>query len=307
MRIEMPSLRKRTASFSALLVAIVWLQGSWAQDANYAPGARHRIQLAASLAGVVDRVGHNVLHRPVALAEGLRHWIDRTYAYGSTQFNTRPVHLGVEFVNARETPVFAAKAGRVIFAGSDTATRLGPRQDYYGNVVMLAHQVFSLAGRQVFTLYGHLEQVNVEAGQLVEDMDHIGTVGASGIAIGPHLHFEVRVGEPYDYRQTRNPELWLQHYLDSGMIVGSLRNQHGGLAYGRRITVRSEAVRREVFTYASALAKGDPVWRENFVVADLPAGKYEIVHLDDKGRVAIRDYVTVEAYRSTYVEIVLRE
>ncbi|MCY3832135.1 MAG: M23 family metallopeptidase [Chloroflexi bacterium] len=303
----MPLFRKAARGLSILFLTWLGILGPSAQDEIQAPGARHLTQPGATQTRVVERVEHNVLHRPIALADDKNHWIDRTYAYGSTQFNSRPVHLGVEFVNARETPVFAAKAGRVIFAGSDASLQLGPQVDYYGNVVVLAHELYSLAGRQIFTLYGHLERVNVQAGQLLADMDQIGTVGSSGVAIGPHLHFEVRAGDPYSYRQTRNPELWLQHYVDSGMIVGSLRHQNGEPIYGRRVTIRSEAGSRDVFTYASALANGDPVWRENFVVADLPAGNYEIVHLDDKGLVVFRDGVRVDAYRTTFVEIVLPE
>jgi len=301
----MPQICKRTCSLFVLLLALLLAPAIYAQDAAGRPAAGHQIQPAATLFGAIERVEHNVLHRPIALADDRNHWIDRTYAYGSTQFNSRPVHLGVEFVNARETPVIAAKAGRVIFAGSDAETLLGPQLDYYGNAVLLAHDLYSLAGRRIFTLYGHLEQVSVESGQMVEDMEQIGLVGSSGVAIGPHLHFEVRVGEPFDYRQTRNPELWLQHYIDNGMVVGSLRDQDGEPIHGRRIVLRSDAVNRDVFTYASALANGDPVWRENFVAADLPAGNYEIVLLDEKGLVVFRDSVAVEAYRTAFVEILL--
>ena len=168
---------------------------------------------------------HNILHRPIELSDDNIHWVDRTYTYGGTQLNTRAVHLGVEFVNPRDTPLYAAKSGRVVFAGDDSTTLLGPDLDYYGNVVVVAHELTSLAGRQIFTLYGHLHEVDVASGQMVDDLDRIGLIGATGVAIGPHLHFEVRVADPFDYRMTRNPELWLQHYVDRGMIVGSIRNQ----------------------------------------------------------------------------------
>ncbi len=46
--------------------------------------------------------------------------------------------------------------------------------------------------------------------------DEIGMVGATGIALGPHLHFEVRVGNPFDFGATRNPELWLRPFRDYG-------------------------------------------------------------------------------------------
>ena len=234
------------------------------QDSTATHDASHQIQLTATAIAAIEPVEHNLLHRPIELSDDKAHWIDRTYAYGSTQLNARPVHLGVEFVNERETPVFAAKAGRVVFAGDDSEMLLGPQLDYYGNVIVLAHDLYSLSGRRIFTLYGHLEQVDVRSGQVVEDLDRLGSVGSSGVAIGPHLHFEVRVSDPFDYRQTRNPELWLQHYVDRGMIVGSLRDQDGQPIFGRRLTIRSDSMSRDVFTYASEVVNGDPVWRENF-------------------------------------------
>ncbi len=253
----------------------------------------------------VIAIEHNILHRPIALADDKVHWVDRTYLYGSTQLGQRPAHLGVEFVNPRETPVYAAKAGRVVFADADSSTMLGPQLDYYGNAVVLAHDIQSLDGAQVFTLYAHLETIAVEAGQRVDDLDLVGRIGSSGVAIGPHLHFEVRVTDPFDYRQTRNPELWLQHYVGRGMLIGSLRDAAGDPVAGRRITVRSEEAQREVYSYAADPVNADPVWDENFVVGDLEAGEYEVIVLDATGNIGYRAKVMIDAYRSSVIQIVL--
>lgn len=264
-------------------------------------------QLTATAIAGIEPAEHNILHRPIELSSEYTHWVDRTYAYGSTQLRTRAVHLGVEFVNARNTPVYAAKAGVVVFAGADSATLLGPQLNYYGNVVVLAHNLYSLAGRQIFTLYGHLEAITVEAGQQVDDLDRLGRIGSSGVAIGPHLHFEVRVDDPFDYRMTRNPELWLQHYVDRGMIIGAVRDAAGEPIFGKRVAVRSVETNRDVFTYGSDAVNADPVWRENFSLGDLPAGEYQLVVLDDSGTVAYDTIVTVEPYRTTFVDIVLED
>ena len=213
----------------------------------------------------------------------------------------------MEFVNRRDTPVYAAKAGRVVFAGDDSEARIGPQLEYYGNVVILAHDIRSLAGDQVFTLYGHLSEIHVRVGRQVSDLARLGTIGSSGVAIGPHLHFEVRVGDPFDYQQTRNPELWLQHYVDHGMIVGALRNADGEAIHGWRITVRSDSVRRDVRTYGGAEVNSDPIWRENFTVGDLLADEYEVLVLDAGGRPVFHELVQVVPYRTTYVEIALNE
>ncbi len=262
-------------------------------------------QLPDGASAEIEPKEHNLFHRPIELSDDLSHWIDRSYAYGSTQLGRRPVHLGVEFVNPRGTPVYAAKAGRVVFAGDDSAMLIGPRLGYYGNLVILAHDVRSLAGLPVFTLYAHLENIAVEAGQELDDLDMLGSVGDSGIAIGPHLHFEVRVDDPFDYRLTRNPELWLQHYVDRGMIIGAVRDANGRHIHGKRLSMRGEETSRDVFTYASDSVNPDPVWNENFSIGDLPEGEYEIIVLTDRGAIAYAETVEVQAYKTAYVEIAL--
>lgn len=265
------------------------------------------LQLIATAIGVIEPTEHNLLYRPIELSDGYTHWVDRTYAYGSTQNQRRPVHLGVEFVNPRGTPIYAAMAGVVVYAGDDSATLFGPQLDYYGKVVVLAHRLHSLAGRQVFTLYGHLEAVEVEGGQELNDLDRLGRIGSSGVALGPHLHFEVRVDDPYDYRMTRNPELWLQNYVNRGMIAGAIRDESGRLIFGKRVSVRSGENFREVFSYGSEIVNPDPVWAENFLIGDLPTGEYSLAVLNDNGTSAFADSVQVEAYRTTVVEIVLAD
>lgn len=254
---------------------------------------------------LIQAIEHNVLHRPIELSDDKVHWIERSYPYGGTQLNQRPVHLGVEFINPRFTPVYAAKAGQVVFAGADSTTQFGPQLDYYGNVVVLAHEIESLSGRQIFTLYGHLESIAVKTGQTVDDLDYLGRIGSSGVAIGAHLHFEVRAEDPYDYRMTRNPDLWLQHYSGRGMLIGSLRNLDGDPIRGKRLTVRSDLDNLDVYTYGSDKVNSDPVWDEDFAISDLEAGDYEVLVLDAAGLLALRFTVSVEAYRTTEIAIVL--
>lgn len=265
--------------------------------------------LAATAAesDTIEPVEHNVLHRPIELSDGLTHWVDRSYPYGSTQQGTYAVHLGVEFVNPRHTPVYSAKSGVVVFAGADDRTKIGPQLDYYGLAVIVAHPIESLAGRQVFTLYGHLERVAVAVGQAVNDLSLLGYVGSSGVALGPHLHFEVRVEDPYDYRMTRNPELWLQHYVDRGMIIGRIRNPAGEPVFGKRVSVRSDSLSRDAYSYEGDIVIPDPVWDENFVVGDLAADDYQVIVLNGDGEPAFVADVTVVAYRTTFVDIVLAD
>lgn len=86
-------------------------------------------------------------------------------------------HTGVDLSASPGTPVFAARSGAVIFAGWSTWG--------YGYTVVLAHG-------NITTVYAHLSSINVGCAQVVGAGQVIGSVGATGNASGPHLHFEVR-------------------------------------------------------------------------------------------------------------------
>jgi murein DD-endopeptidase MepM/ murein hydrolase activator NlpD len=86
-------------------------------------------------------------------------------------------HMGTDYAAPTGTPVHAAGDGRVSFAG---------RRGGYGNAVVLTH------GGNVSTLYGHMSRFarNVHIGTHVQQGDVIGYVGMTGLATGPHLHYE---------------------------------------------------------------------------------------------------------------------
>ncbi len=87
-------------------------------------------------------------------------------------------HLGVDYAAPSGTPVRSVAEGAVTFAGW---------QNGYGNVVQVEHS------KERSTLYAHLSHIDVRTGQKVAQSQHIGAVGATGWATGPHLHFEFRV------------------------------------------------------------------------------------------------------------------
>lgn len=87
-------------------------------------------------------------------------------------------HPGIDIPAGGGTPVAAARAGTVVFAGPGGS---------YGRLVVIAH------GRGVETWYGHLSRIGVVPGQHVRRGGRVGRVGSTGRSTGPHLHFEVRV------------------------------------------------------------------------------------------------------------------
>jgi murein DD-endopeptidase MepM/ murein hydrolase activator NlpD len=97
---------------------------------------------------------------------------------------TRKLHEGIDIWANAGTGISAAAGGTVVW--------VGPRNGY-GNAVAIDH------GSGVATLYAHLAGFNVSNGQRVSRGATIGFVGDTGLAAGPHLHFEVRVnGKSYD-------------------------------------------------------------------------------------------------------------
>lgn len=90
-------------------------------------------------------------------------------------YKTNRPHRGVDYAASRGTPVFASGDGRVTRAGYTKAN---------GNYIVIAH------GEQYVTKYLHLHKRKVKKGQRVTQSQVIGTVGSTGAATGPHLHYE---------------------------------------------------------------------------------------------------------------------
>lgn len=250
---------------------------------------------------------HYMLGRPIA--EGGVDLIDRVYPYGGTQRGTFPVHSGVEFVNPRGTPILAAANGTVVFAGTDSTVLVGPRLDYYGNVVVVMHpNLIAPEGAPIFTVYGHMDRIEVSVGTTVQQGDRLGTVGATGIAIGSHLHFEVRVGDPYDFYATRNPDLYLTPKLNTGMVVGRVRDFDGNYLYEVPVQFRradaTGGLTWETFTYGDGeTVNSSLTWGENFTRGDLRSGDYEIYVSTLYGQKLFSQVITLEPNRTTWVDI----
>ena len=90
---------------------------------------------------------------------------------------TQSFHSGVDLGCEVGTPVYAARAGKVIFAGY---------KGDYGKLVIIEHPC------GYYSYYGHLSKINVRKGMNVNAQSSIAQTGNTGLTTGPHLHFEIR-------------------------------------------------------------------------------------------------------------------
>lgn len=234
-----------------------------------------------------------------------------TYLYGTTSRGDYDVHHGEEFVNPTGTTLYAVADGTVVTAGNDSARLCGDDGkktcgrdvNFYGNIVVIQLNR-DYKGQRVFAVYGHMNRIGVTVGDVVKHGDPIGEIGMTGIALGPHVHFEVRVGVN-DYAHTRNPILWMMPVPGRGALAGKFVDAKGNLVRGAIIGLwRAEP---ESFIYSSESysrddappVNSDDELGENFAFPDLAPGDY-IVRVGGQPNAA---RVTVEAGKLAFVEL----
>ncbi|KXG77451.1 Murein DD-endopeptidase MepM [Fervidicola ferrireducens] len=100
------------------------------------------------------------------------------------------MHNGIDIEELEGTPVKAAASGTVIQAAEDAEL---------GRLVKIRHE------GDVVTVYAHLKDVYVKTGDRVSQGQIIGTVGKTGLAENPHLHFEI-----WEKGMAQDPEKWLE-------------------------------------------------------------------------------------------------
>jgi hypothetical protein len=238
--------------------------------------------------------------------EGGTVWTDKAYPYGSNRNGTLRTHHGVEFNVPAGTDVLAAASGTVIIAGQDDEELLGAIKDFYGNVVIIQHDS-GLGSQPVYSLYGHLSEILVSVGQNVHAQDIIARSGASGVADGAHLHFEVRLGEN-SYATTQNPLLWLYPFPDRGVVAGLVSSASGQPIPGYPLTLRridASSPYAGGTTYADSSVNSDETWRENFVFDDVAGGYYELSAGtgEDKEKVEFWVY----PYQTSFIQLIIAE
>jgi murein DD-endopeptidase MepM/ murein hydrolase activator NlpD len=216
---------------------------------------------------------HFFFSRPIAADE--INWPLADYRYGGV-FLPGVVHTGIDIPAKLGTPIMAAGSGRVTWAGYGLYRGVEDTTDPYGLAIAIKHD-FGYQGDTLFTVYGHLSRVDVLIGQHVEAGEVIGLSGETGKVTGPHLHFEVRIGNN-KYFVSRNPELWLAPPQGWGILAARLMSGSGDLIPGQLVTVISKQNGQtwNVKSYGSGTVNSDPYYRENLVLGDLPAGDYVV-------------------------------
>jgi murein DD-endopeptidase MepM/ murein hydrolase activator NlpD len=135
-------------------------------------------------------VRESPVYRP--MAEGT---FRNTSSYG---YRWGGLHYGTDMAAAVGTPIYAIADGEVVYAG-------GGKEGRSGQLVIIHHVI---DGQDVWSWYGHMytNGVYVSAGDTVEAGELIAGIGNNGFSTGPHLHFELHVGE---YGNHVNPLTWL--------------------------------------------------------------------------------------------------
>ncbi len=197
------------------------------------------------------------------------------YRYGGVFFQDI-VHTGVDIPAPKGTPILAAGPGTVTWAGYGVYQGGYDPTDPYGLAVTIQHD-FGYQNQALFTVYGHMDEIEVVEGQHVNAGDLLGKVGETGVVTGPHLHFEVRLGEN-SFFKTRNPELWLVPPIGWGIIAGRVMDTYDQLLYDQPIIITDPQVEKNWFawSYGKTSVNTDGYYQENLVIGDLPAGSYTL-------------------------------
>ena len=115
----------------------------------------------------------------------------RVFEYTDKKTSTS-LHYGIDYGVPTGTPVHSCAEGKVVLAENRIST---------GWSVVIEH----LPG--LYSLYYHMDSLNVQEGQYVKQGEKLGLSGATGLATGPHLHWEIRLN-----MEAVNPEFFLKEF-----------------------------------------------------------------------------------------------
>jgi hypothetical protein len=231
-------------------------------------------------------------------------WSSPYYPFGTNNRGQYLWHHGVDIQNPMGAPILAVGDGIVVRAGPDDEIPFGPSLNFFGQAVLIHHTEQEWNGLPVYTLYGHVSKVVANEGQPVKRGDVVALVGQGGVALGPHLHLEVRVGG-LNYEDVRNPDLWIKPDPGYGVVSGRVIDAQGYMVPQQPIFLHRveepDRFWRETFTYPDNVVKSDVSWGETFTFADVPVGGYTVKTYFD-GRLYTRP-ISVTNQATTFVLI----
>jgi murein DD-endopeptidase MepM/ murein hydrolase activator NlpD len=204
--------------------------------------------------------------------------------------------------------VLAAGAGTVVYAGRAEAGAL---------TVSIRHDTTVTSdgvGYRLYSTYYHNSALDVKVGDRVRAGQRIARVGNTGRATNDHLHLELAasptdsMGAIVDSTQrfppyTTNAELWVRPLPGTGIVAGRVLDSHGRPVPQARIYGLAKPRPGETpFSFAETYGdKGHshPLYREDFAVGDVPAGRY-VIGTQIEGKRVLRE-VTVAPGKVTWV------
>jgi murein DD-endopeptidase MepM/ murein hydrolase activator NlpD len=128
----------------------------------------------------------------------------RVYKYSTGKTDTS-IHAGIDYGVPVGTKVYACAAGKVVLAKYRIVT---------GNSVIVEH------APGIYSLYYHFDKLSINEGDLVHTGTLLGTSGVTGLATGPHLHWEIRVSGEFT-----DPDAFInRHILDKDAILAKIIN-----------------------------------------------------------------------------------
>ena len=163
-------------------------------------------QLWAILSGTGSKIfGNGQFIPPVTSTRRTSHYGDRRIYQYIDNTTDSTIHAGIDFGVPTGTEVRACAAGRVVLARPRIVT---------GNSVVMEH----IPG--VFSLYYHMDKIAVSEGMILEAGALLGESGSTGLATGPHLHWEIRVSGEY-----ADPDTFISRpVLDKKDILNKMRD-----------------------------------------------------------------------------------
>jgi murein DD-endopeptidase MepM/ murein hydrolase activator NlpD len=161
------------------------------------------------------------------------------YARVSSHFDPHRMHPVLNRIRAHKGVDYAARTGTPVKAAGDGVVTFHGNKGGYGRMIVLAH------GEHYETAYAHLSNFreNLQDGEPVKQGDVIGYVGQSGLATGPHLHYEFRVDgehrdpEKLDSKQAmRLPNgIWEDFHSQTVPILTQLNQAKNGAVVAKNL------------------------------------------------------------------------